>query len=205
MSNFSDFIVYADESGDHGMVSIDPQYPVFALVFCVMRKTDYISKVVPAMQQFKFDIWGHDSIILHEREIRKTQGPFATLRTNQKLRERFFHNLNVLIETSPMKLFASIIDKKKLLEMYSDPFNLYEIALSFCMEQLHRMLTEQKEHGKSIHVVFESRGKKEDNELELEFRRIAGNKGRWGSRHDDFSNFDLQPVFVPKSANSSGL
>ncbi len=26
MAEFSDFIVYADESGDHGMVNIDPQY-----------------------------------------------------------------------------------------------------------------------------------------------------------------------------------
>lgn len=36
MPDFADFIVYADESGDHGMVSIDPQYPMFALTFCVM-------------------------------------------------------------------------------------------------------------------------------------------------------------------------
>ena len=66
-------------------------------------------------------------------------------------------------------------------------------------------MTEQKEHGKSIHVVFESRGPKEDHELELEFRRIAGNEGQWGYRYDDFSSFDFQPVFIPKSANSSGL
>lgn len=119
MSKFSDFIVYADESGDHGMVSIDPQYPVFILVFCVMRKTDYINSVVPAMQQLKFSIWGHDSIILHEHEIRKNKGPFGILRTNQDLRERFFNDLNTLIETTSMTLFASIIDKKKLLKKIS--------------------------------------------------------------------------------------
>ena len=33
MSEFSEYIVYVDESGDHGLVSIDPQYPVFALSF----------------------------------------------------------------------------------------------------------------------------------------------------------------------------
>ena len=26
----SDYIVFADESGDHGLVSVDPQFPVFA-------------------------------------------------------------------------------------------------------------------------------------------------------------------------------
>lgn len=30
---FSEFVVYVDESGDHGMVKIDPNYPVFVLAF----------------------------------------------------------------------------------------------------------------------------------------------------------------------------
>jgi hypothetical protein len=29
----SDYIVYVDESGDHGLVSVDPEYPVFVLAF----------------------------------------------------------------------------------------------------------------------------------------------------------------------------
>ena len=31
MSEFSEYIVYVDESGDHGLVGIDPQVRVFAL------------------------------------------------------------------------------------------------------------------------------------------------------------------------------
>lgn len=50
---FSDFLVFVDESGDHGLDSIDPGYPVFVLAFCVMRKADYISDIVPAIQAFK--------------------------------------------------------------------------------------------------------------------------------------------------------
>ncbi len=53
------------------MERIDPQFPVFALTFCVMKKTDYISEIVPAVQRFKFDFYGHDAIVLHERDIRK--------------------------------------------------------------------------------------------------------------------------------------
>ena len=33
--SFDDYIVFVDESGDHGMESIDANYPVFVLVFCV--------------------------------------------------------------------------------------------------------------------------------------------------------------------------
>ena len=35
---FSKYIVYVDESGDHGMQTIDPQFPVFVLAFCVFRE-----------------------------------------------------------------------------------------------------------------------------------------------------------------------
>ncbi|MFQ6111418.1 MAG: DUF3800 domain-containing protein, partial [Nitrospinota bacterium] len=38
-------MIYADESGDHGLVSINPQYPFFVLCFCIFKKSDYISSV----------------------------------------------------------------------------------------------------------------------------------------------------------------
>jgi len=205
MADFSDFIVFADESGDHGMVSIDPQYPVFALTFCALRKADYVGTVVPAVQRFKFGIWGHDSVVLHEHEIRKSLGPFGLLRTDRALRTRFFDGLNALMEATPMTIYASVIDKVKHRAKYANPWNPYEIALHFCMERLHMMLTAHQEQGKTVHVVFESRGAKEDAELELEFRRIAGNNSHWGYRRHDFSRFDFQPVFIPKSANAAGL
>lgn len=205
MPDFSDFIVYADESGDHGMVNIDPQYPMFALTFCVMRKDAYTAEIVPAMQGLKFGIWGHDTVVLHEHEIRKSLGPFGVLRTDRALRTRFMDELNALIETAPMTIFASVIHKEKHRAKYANPWNPYEIALHFCMERLHRMLTAEGQHGKTVHVVFESRGAREDAELELEFRRIAGNDSHWGYRRHDFSRFDFQPVFIPKAANASGL
>lgn len=205
MPDFSDFIVYADESGDHGMVNIDPQYPMFALTFCVMRKDAYTAEIVPAMQGFKFGIWGHDTVVLHEHEIRKSTGPFGVLRTDRALRTRFMDELNALIETAPMTIFASVIDKAKHRAKYANPWNPYEIALHFCMERLHILMTAEEQHGKTVHVVFESRGPKEDKELELEFRRIAGNDSHWGYWRHDFSRFDFQPVFIPKAANASGL
>ncbi|MEX5323322.1 DUF3800 domain-containing protein, partial [Pseudomonas shirazica] len=62
---FSDYIVYVDESGDHGLQKINPEYPVFVLAFCIFRKDVYVQSVVPAVQKLKFDFWGHDGIVLH--------------------------------------------------------------------------------------------------------------------------------------------
>jgi hypothetical protein len=43
--DFSDYIVYVDESGDHGLVNIDTQYPIFVLAFCIFKKSDYLKTV----------------------------------------------------------------------------------------------------------------------------------------------------------------
>ena len=37
----SAYVVYVDESGDHNLESIDQEYPVFVLSFCVFRKGNY--------------------------------------------------------------------------------------------------------------------------------------------------------------------
>lgn len=71
---YSDFVIYVDESGDHGLASIDPKYPVFVLTFCIFRKSDYVSVLVPRMQSLKFRWFGHDLIILHENEITRRKG-----------------------------------------------------------------------------------------------------------------------------------
>ncbi len=80
----SDYIVYVDESGDHGLAQPDPTYPIFVLAFCVFRKDHYCNSVVPSVQRLKFGHFGHDQIVLHEREIRKGTGNFAVLSTKEK-------------------------------------------------------------------------------------------------------------------------
>src|SRR5947209_7509842 len=78
--DFSDYIVYADESGDHGLTSINPQHPVFVLALCLVRKSTYVDRIVPAFLKLKFEFWGYDSVVLHSHEIRKERGDFNILR-----------------------------------------------------------------------------------------------------------------------------
>ena len=125
LADYSDFVVYADESGDHGLAAIDPQYPVFALVFCVLRKADYASPAVPAILDFKFGLWGNDAVVLHEHDVRKSKGPFAILMTDRDLRERFHEDLNRLMEAMPMTIFAAVIDKIGLRAGSAVPGNPY--------------------------------------------------------------------------------
>ena len=203
-TTLSDFVVYADESGDHGLKNVDPSYPVFVLAFVLMSRDDYVERVTPALQRLKFRYWGHDQVVFHEREIRKRIGPFAIL-ANQSTEMAFMTDLTTLIDAAPFKLCVAVIDKTALVQKYVVPWSPYEIALHFCMERLLRCLQQHDQKDRLVHVIFESRGKKEDSELELEFRRIAANRSRWGYREMDFGYARFEPVFARKDANAAGL
>lgn len=197
-SAYSDYIVYVDESGDHSLKSVNPQNPVFVLAFCIFEKAAYRTAVVPAVQQIKFDFWGHDGVVLHSHEIRKAHGDFSIL-LNADTRLRFIDTINQLIEDQPFTVIAAVIDKKRHIARYSDPANPYEIALTFCMERLQRWLTERNQARALTHVMVERRGAAEDNLLELEFRRIADGHNQVGS----MPNLDIR--FMDKKHNSTGL
>ena len=205
MNDFSDYIVYVDESGDHSLVSIDPQFPVFALSFCVVKKADYAASVVPAMQSFKFKYWGHDAVVLHEHEIRKTIGDFAFLRTDPAKRAAFYSDLNGIMVDAPVAIVAAAIGKAAHAARYSDPWNPYDVALYFCLERLHSFLTRNGQSGKRTHIVFEKRGKAEDRALALTFDRIVSGDLIWGYRQIAFSTMTLEARFATKAINSTGL
>jgi hypothetical protein len=201
---FSDYIVFADESGDHGLQSIDPQFPVFALVFCIFDKGAYAERVEPAFRRLKFKYFGHDAAILHEREIRKQEPPFAFLRQDAALRAAFMADVSAVMAEAPFRAFCAVIDKMRHKARYVNPWNPYEIAMQFCMERLGDTLMREGQGGRLTHVLFEGRGREEDRQLELEFRRIAQNGKQWGWRSVDFIRTPLEPLFVPKSANLAG-
>nr|VFK11487.1 MAG: Protein of unknown function (DUF3800) [Candidatus Kentron sp. LPFa]VFK27649.1 MAG: Protein of unknown function (DUF3800) [Candidatus Kentron sp. LPFa] len=196
--SFSDYIVYVDESGDHGLESIDSNYPVFVLAFCVFRKDAYQESVTPAIQQFKFRHFGHDMVILHETDIRKDRGAFGFLKTRE-LKEAFLGELSDIVAGAPFTLICTVIDKLALKWRYAYPDNPYHIALGYGLERVYRFLQSNEQDDGLTHVVVENRGKREDDELELEFRRIVAG-----------SNYFARPlpfeiVFADKKSNSGGL
>ncbi len=198
MTIFSDYIIYVDESGDHGLTSIDPNYPVFVLAFCIFHKQEYAECVTPAIQLFKFKHFGHDMVILHEHEIRKDKGAFRFLNTKEK-KEAFMGDLTNLVQDAPFTLIATVIRKDTLATQYSQPDNPYHMAMAFGLERVYKFIQSQGQGEKTTHIVFENRGKREDNALELEFRRVCDG-ANWFSHHLPF-----EIVFASKKTNSGGL
>ena len=195
---FSDYLVFVDESGDHGLDTIDPGYPVFVLAFCIINKRDYIEQVVPAIQRFKFKHFGHDQVILHEVDIRRDRGGFAFLKT-RALKEAFLAELSTLVEAAPFTLVATAIKKEPYKQRYQNPANPYHVALGYGLERVFYYLRAKGGQVGRTHVVVEKRGAKEDAELELEFRRVCDGANYEGAQ----LSFDV--VFADKKSNSAGL
>ena len=195
---FSDYIVFIDESGDHGLANVDPTYPMFVLALCVFRKQDYIDLVCPAMQHFKFKHWGHDSVVLHEHDIRKPSGSYGFL-FNPARRQAFMDDLNGLIESTQFTLIASVVRKNELARAYVLPANPYHLSLEFGLERLFRFLEGKGQTNRLTHVVVERRGRREDAELELEFRRVCDGANYMNHRLP----FDI--VMSPKESNAPGM
>lgn len=195
---FSDYIVYVDESGDHSLASIDQGYPVFVLALCVFHKRHYAEKIVPAVEKLKFNYFGHDSVVLHENEIRKQKGDFAFL-IHRPTRDEFMGRLSSVMDASNFILIACVVDKVRLSRSEGANSNPYHIALGVCLEALREFLAEKKQDEFKTHVLVECRGKKEDAELELEFRRICDGDNPGGR----VLPFDI--VFADKKTNLAGL
>lgn len=195
---FSDYVVYVDESGDHSLASIDPGYPVFVLALCVFHKRHYSEQIIPAVEKLKFNYFGHDSVVLHENEISKQKGAFVFL-SHRPTRVDFMERLNSIMEASNFILIACVVDKARLSRSEGANSNPYHIALGICLEALHGFLIEKGQENRQTHVVVECRGKKEDIELELEFRRIRDGSIPGSPR------FPFEIVFADKKTNLTGL
>lgn len=197
-TSHSDYIVYVDESGDHGIQTMDPVYPVFVLAFCIFEKAKLADELVPRMLRLKFKHFGHDQVVLHESEIRKSAGPFSIL-LNAARRASFFDDLNALMASAPVTIVSVVIRKQELAERYARPNNPYHLALAFGLERVCRFLDEHRQNGRLTHVVCERRGNREDHELELEFRRVIASTNR------AFSESPLDILFADKKTISTGL
>ena len=193
---YSEYIIYVDESGDHSLSSINPEYPMFVLAFCIFKKDSYINNAVRKLKKFKFIHFGHDMVVLHENEIRRDKGFFRTLKTKE-LKQNFMNELTDIIDEENFTIIATAIRKNNIYPHKSNhPYNL---ALRHCMQMTYNFLKEKNQENLITHIVVEKRGKKEDEDLELEFRRI--NSGY----NDSGIHLPFEIIMAHKQSNSAGL
>ncbi len=161
------------------------------------RRIDECQCRDPDNPKLKFDTFGHDLVIRHEHDIRKRKGAFSQL--NQPAREAFMGRLTDVIAATDVTIVAIVIDKLKHKTKYNEPYHPYHLAMQFGLERVAHFLKIKAHVHRDTFIVFEARGAKEDQALELEFRRVCDGANR------DRNQLPLRMLVADKKTNSEGL
>jgi hypothetical protein len=171
MNDFGKYLVFADESGDHNLETRDKNYPIFVLAFCIFEKDYYCDVVLSKYNKLKLKYFRDTTTVFHGEDIRKKKNDFRIL-NNPAINNVFMADLTKLLKEIEFAVVATVIRKEALKSTYSTPDNPYYLATTFCLERLKLFLAENNDN-KQTTVVFESRGKEEDKNLELAFLKEA--------------------------------
>ena len=110
-------VLFLDESGDHNLAVIDPQYPLFVLGGIIVDKGYAEGKMTEAIQDFKRRLFGRGDLILHTADITRNRNGFERLK-EPAFRERFYAELNELVRSLIFTVVACVIRKDEHLSRY---------------------------------------------------------------------------------------
>lgn len=165
------YIIFIDESGDHGLVNINQDFPVFILCGLLTESENY-EKTRKDVNDLKNKFWNGKKVIFHSRDIRKCEKEFVLL-FDLEVKKAFYEEVNKIINENQFTIFASVIDKNKYVLKHGRLGNdVYEISLSFLVEECLKMLLECSDEPFELKILIEKRGRKEDQTLAEHFQKI---------------------------------
>ena len=195
----SDYIIFADESGNPNLKSVDPNYPVFVFCCCVFRRQHYDAAVAPAVAALKASHFGNPDVILHSRSIRFSEPPFDFQGDAQR-QAAFLGDLSRLITDADFTVIAAAVDLNRFQQRYPDAINVDHLAFRQCIIRLHDLLPSRGQHEFATPIVIESRGKQDDNSRLQEYQTLR--QAALDSEQTP-PNFALQ--FDAKGNNTAGV
>ncbi len=120
-------ILFLDETGDHSLTKIDPQYPIFGLCGIIAEDTYHDTILTDKLNAFKVALFGNREIILHTADFTRNQRGFEGM-SDHDFRARFFVELEKLIAELDFKVVACVVRKDDHLRKYRlgalDPYIL---------------------------------------------------------------------------------
>ena len=157
-------ILYLDESGDHSLSVIDPQYPVFVLGGVIVDADYAATEMQTDVRRFKCHIFGHEDVALHTADIVRQRGPFSVL-VDPKRRRHFHDRLNDLMRQLDYTVIACAIRKDAHLAAYGvaalDP---YTLSLNILAERFCFALADARDGEPGV-IVAERRDQTLDSAL----------------------------------------
>jgi hypothetical protein len=163
--------MFLDESGDHSLDKIDPQYPVFVLGGCIVDLDYHESHINSELKNIKNRLFGRDDFILHTADIVRRKGIFRAL-TNNEFRDNFYKEINKLMSSLNYMVIACVVKKADHLTRYGlaamDP---YMLSLKILVERFIFEIKSKRSAEKGI-IIAEARDETLDNQLRLSWMEL---------------------------------
>jgi len=197
------YYLFLDESGDHGLNEINPQSSAFLLCGVLISAENYtlINKCIDGL---KHHFWGNKDVILHSRDIRKCDKEFQIL-LNLDVKKEFYIQLNNCITDGEYTVITSAINKNEYIKKFGRiSNNVYELCLSFIIERAVFFLDDIPGPNKTLDIIIEKRGAKEDKALEGHFQRLCA-RGTGFVGAERLKNYSVTIDFSSKKQNINGL
>ena len=157
-------VLFLDESGDHSLSAIDPQYPIFVLGGVIVEKDYAEGPMVEALHRLKLECFGRDDLILHTSDMIRNRNGFERMK-EPAFREKFYGKLNELMLSLNYQVVACAIKKDAHLAKHGigalDP---YMLSLDILIE---RFCFEIGKQGSTGFIMAEKRNPTLDHELDL--------------------------------------
>jgi hypothetical protein len=194
-------VLFLDESGDHNLSTIDPQYPIFVLGGVILDK-DYADTVLTdELNAFKTAFFGRSDIVLHTAGIARNHDGFERLK-DAVFRKEFYSALNALMRRLEYSVVACAIRKEEHLSRYGvaalDP---YMLSLDVLVERFCFAIG--KISGGGV-IVAERRDPTLDRELDLAWLNLKIQGTRY-LRASDIGDRILGLNLRSKTDNIPGL
>lgn len=199
--------IYIDEVGNPDLESSENPNHRFLSLTGVMLELGYVESFVhPQMEALKakfFRSHPDEPVIFHRKEMLQAKHPFEILK-DHGVREKFNHELLILMDSWEYEVISVCLDKKKHKETYTTwRYDPYHYCLAVLLERFVFFLNHKNSQGD---VMAESRGGKEDRRLKDSFARL------WESgteyivpEYFQESLTSKQLKVKPKANNISGL
>lgn len=194
--------MFLDESGDHGLKTIDENFPIFLLCGILISEENY--KIIrEEINKIKRKFWQNKEVVFHSRDIRKCNNEFKIL-FDLNVKQEFYKDINNLVSKDNFHIISSSIHKSAFIKKYGRLENdVYEISLSFVLERTIFCLDALK-NCDELEIVIEKRGKKEDLKLAKHIQKIT-QLGTYYVSSEIIKKLGFKTKFSWKKENINGL
>lgn len=193
--------LFIDESGDHGLSNIDPDFPVFVLCGVLFSETEY-EMFRQKVNALKKTLWNNIEVIFHSRDIRKHEKEFQIFFDMEK-KAYFYNELNNIIAASNYVIISSAIHKSEYIKKYGKFGDVYSVALSFIIERTIFCLDKYPKPA-TLDISVEKRGWVEDENLLKHYNEVYSS-GTFYVTPERIRDYQTKLKFISKKENINGL